>query len=1626
MSFFITKQSEIPSMQSTDNGLVCQMLGQQGLLVYEYNPLKVFRINEDKYLEDNSGSYILYDEQYIPIINDYIEGDKYKFPLGDNKFTDINLTDLETYTKYTFYPKNSILDLDTEDLTFNLTHPVNIEIQPSYDGSVNLLLVDGQHAPKLINSRFSCTGGNTYQIVDRSGDNDTNIYDQNTFDVETSLYKKITKIPKLDFLGISQGGNLKVGNYVFYFKLVDADGNETDIVAESGIVSCYIGNINDPKSQRGGLEDENSYKVVNFTLSNIDQAYSYVNVYFTRSTGVREGDEYTTAHKVLNQFYINNGRATINITGFEHTMESSIEDLNVRYDIVETAKTQIQCQNMLFLGNIQFPVLDTKELQDLSLRICPHLYVEDSIGRVDENYEDPSGGYEYYNALNIYNKLGYWDDEIYRFGIVYILNDLSLSPVFNIRGCQNLGNKFTYQEYPLYTENGQRNYIIIDKETNLLSNNENVKGVVKINNTTPQITNDGTYPIGLTFKIPKKVVSELKKHTKGFFFVRQPRLKTTFCQAITVGKELESNTPILKSEDGYFAERFINDDRILTHNFEQRLQHVDDGYILKGGAALCPEYELNLAFYNQFFTSSEFTIRESKFNFANQILNKKDRYFYNIEYSTEPSSQLDYSCTITSVPDNTKAVKGKYSWFSARAGEAEDATMFANIGYRNKQSKATNLLRGSYGSYLGLEGLASIDMTLVDIKIPAYNEASMHEYFKIRFRDKSEFKAISDRYSWDDLAKDEEDEDYLKIDGIYRGDCYICNFTHRMNRNFQDPETPTIDEFVDGNTWKDNYSTGKNDSEEKRLQINRSDVNAVKIGHWVTFKIKSSTNLSLRCINPFYITEYGMTGQPRSFYPLQGMDPSGNAKLPESDLMSAGFNVNLPSRIYFEIADTPSDLSKYQTRIMFSDISVLNGYKNGYRTFRTQNHRDYSLQYGQLIRMMEWSGNIFAIFEHGVALIAVNERALAAQGTGGSAFINTLQVLPENPVILSDSFGSQWHDSIVQTPYAIYGVDTVAKKIWKIHIKGSLQKQFVLDVISDFKVQKFLNDNISLTEHELTPIIGIRNVKTHYNANKNDVMFTFYDDINTIQEKVWNLCYNEVLDKFITFYSWIPSFSENIDNIFFSFDRETSKNVAKLYCDQSDIQIDSGPIINYTQGDSKLIGKLSIPILDQYYIINTGDTNQEYKKPSIKFEIADERLQGMFLIDKDKLYATSTKFINDSAKEETLWKIPIKATMNQYVQNMQDRDQGIIESVMYNTITKASQPFLNSQEDTYFWKHGQAGLTKTKDKIKPTHWYGKQHPFEFEFMVANNPASHKIFTDLCIIANKAEPESLHFEITGEVYKFADDKKNMFFRQEAIKHLYQYKGADVLYDSRYLDMIPEQRDIPYSTSQYKDKSTMFPMYYSRVDTINDIEDYYQSKCISSKDYQKLSGSEIIYDETLNEFKIATHIKACPFGKQYKQEISEEEFLRNKHYSNFIEGEDGHYYKIDTYGRLNGNISYNEDLWYAQIPSIIYWEKNEKEWTVRDSDGNKYPPLNVANNPVPEGINNLTISNDLDIPKDLRDKGYKLDNYGSFDTSIWENRKETRLRDRFLKVRIRYTGNDLAVIYAIRTLYTISYV
>ena len=53
----------------------------------------------------------------------------------------------------------------------------------------------------------------------------------------------------------------------------------------------------------------------------------------------------------------------------------------------------------------------------------------------------------------------------------------------------------------------------------------------------------------------------------------------------------------------------------------------------------------------------------------------------------------------------------------------------------------------------------------------------------------------------------------------------------------------------------------------------------------------------------------------------------------------------------------------------------------------------------------------------------------------------------------------------------------------------------------------------------------------------NDVFTGIWCDVESWKPgTVWSLCYNEVLQKWITFYDWYPVESCNVDNIYFSFD----------------------------------------------------------------------------------------------------------------------------------------------------------------------------------------------------------------------------------------------------------------------------------------------------------------------------------------------------------------------------------------------------------------------------------------------------------------------------------------------------------
>jgi len=96
---------------------------------------------------------------------------------------------------------------------------------------------------------------------------------------QISLFKNYSKFSKIILKSVFNFGNLKVGNYVIYFKYSDADGNETNIVSESNMIPCFIGSNN---RIDGGYADKNSFKSIKLLFKNIDTSYDYLYIYYSR------------------------------------------------------------------------------------------------------------------------------------------------------------------------------------------------------------------------------------------------------------------------------------------------------------------------------------------------------------------------------------------------------------------------------------------------------------------------------------------------------------------------------------------------------------------------------------------------------------------------------------------------------------------------------------------------------------------------------------------------------------------------------------------------------------------------------------------------------------------------------------------------------------------------------------------------------------------------------------------------------------------------------------------------------------------------------------------------------------------------------------------------------------------------------------------------------------------------------------------------------------------------------------------------------------------------------------------------------------------------------------------------
>ena len=1584
--------------------------------------------------------------------------DELDYNIGNQAYAE-NLELENNYKPLWNYSVNGIRqNFTTGLLNFDLDHPVNIEIQPSYDGSVNLILNDDKNEPRLINSGFSIYENRKVRLVKRNQKEATNLYLEEKFKNQIRLKKVVEKIPRFELLDVPSTGQLKGGNYTFYLKMADSDYNKSDIVAESGQVSIFKGNSTSINSIHGTLLNETTDKAIQLRINNIDTSFSNFYILYSREFSDLNGVRQYETFELTKPFEINEDNIItkedekcfkIQIDGTEAVTQISEEELNIEYIPISTVKTQSQQQNMLFLGNISSDNVNYDSLRTIAYKTkVSLLQKEEGIGWVDASYTG-TGEKEYYTPKNIYNYLGYWPEEFYRFGIVYIREDDTLTPVFNVIGreFENIEKDNTNFEgldidEETWNSAANNNYILGDKFWN---RNGVFKNPLPGNNKIQDYVNKTIKPWYYKFELNTDGLKELG--IKGYFIVRQKRVPTILCQGMSISIDKTSHTPMLydpnfdpqqpsaefpricngemfligdntsdeeieykkaSSQDKYFTESFLANfqDKFLyddpfknkTNEANWHMYLVSDGRspikfekgdkkytalgdhivrtnkehkqcsaILSLDACVIPELQsqLNgekrvlvpqdqLNFHASLTSEKDSTVTkwtaqqindslnsletwvkqvhtklwslnikaDTQFNnpFDGNVFGKKvpfringaiyidpdkwmsayddeskltgtdnkeylipimsiDRWYtvcdeirnfinygkveatpenpdsgtgsdnpgtdtttkpttksvdseeyegilflinetqgnyyrakrdeiifqlqlYNIDQNNESGTgylhgNVDYDGlpsyftrafqydSLVEKPINAKQTENKVIFinsgnaaksithpsnqeknlvFTTQAGDPTDVSKVAIFGegdeYRDKVYGAQFkwALRGIYCPLLGIDDVGDdsnpflIDNTIYNIYTDGYNptnKTNKEQWFTARSIDNSPYYAVSDRYSLKNSTLN-----------VYRGDCFTNTVSIRINRNFIDPEVPITNEVLQYSSWAEHTFDGFNKTtKEDYAKINRADVNAVSLGMWVTFKCMSNYNLGIRSENRQHTDEMALLGNPRSFFPLAGISAECGQKIEESWLLNSGYNATVGRKTNLLNQKLPYQKTDYSNRVMFSNIAVKDSFSNGYRVFQGASYRDIDNQYGEITKLLPWGNNLFCVFEHGCAIIPVNEKALMQTTTEQTIHIYGYGVLPDQLSIISQDFGSIWADSIIRTPLGIYGVDSSAKKIWRYtDSKG-------FETISDMVVQRFLNDNLLVTESDKYTNVLIRNIKTHYNAYKGDVMFTFIKDDFT-----WNICYNERQGMWITKYSWMPVYSENINNQFYSFSLDQSK-----------------------EGDAKLYLHGRTGVFDEIDYTDNNPTNQ----------------------------------------------------------------------------------------------------------LKPTKWYDKQEPFEFEFVVTQDTGLHKIFDNLILVSNNVQPESIQFSLIGDSYLF---NKARLYHDSENNPINIYKNTDDGFNKENL------------------RGTIANPY-------TPIETPY------------LKNTKIQYDPILDQYELVM-----------------EQQTKN----------------METFGRRLGNIHYKEDAWYLVFDPIVF-DENINSQSVKQTN-----------------------------PK-------------------W---KTVPLKDKWLKIRIKYRGDQLAIITALNTIYRLT--
>ena len=326
------------------------------------------------------------------------------------------------------------------------TRQIDVFAREDYDNTVNLYFCDWLNPNRVINSGFDQQGNIKNRLYNAASFN-TTVNQFLTTSTQLSSQLKIIE---------DANGALKYGNYIFYFRYVNASQNSTPFILEDGPCQIFQGNVNSLSSPQGGTgisPNDVSDKIVTFDMSDIDTTYAFIEVAYTRyysdASLVVQPDTFLIVH----QFPITTTSMPITITGKDIEIPITIADITTNISLEDRCKSHCHVDNIYWGANwkgiqidddilVDFAKLITTTYDDTLPIDLSTFYGNEGNSIKYDLWTQPTvlntARGQYKDYWKTYDYVGYFRTESYAFGVCFELVNGSLTSVYPVQAYDEL------------------------------------------------------------------------------------------------------------------------------------------------------------------------------------------------------------------------------------------------------------------------------------------------------------------------------------------------------------------------------------------------------------------------------------------------------------------------------------------------------------------------------------------------------------------------------------------------------------------------------------------------------------------------------------------------------------------------------------------------------------------------------------------------------------------------------------------------------------------------------------------------------------------------------------------------------------------------------------------------------------------------------------------------------------------------------------------------------------------------------------------------------------------------------------------------------------------------------------